>query len=265
MCKAYSHVLLFVLHLKGVDLSGVDKQKRSVFMPELTKPTHATQTMSTQKLVSLAMLCAVAYLVMYLSKTIFAPIKVAGLLTFDLKDTIIAIGGFLYGPVSAFILSTVVSLIEMVTHSETGPVGLLMNVLSTVSFVCPAAWLYQRKHTSKGAVSGLVVGAVLMTAVMMLWNYLITPMYQQVPREVVAGMLLPVFMPFNLVKAAMNASLTMVLYKPVVTALRKARLAPESTGQAEAKSGISKFSVSIVGVFVLATAILLALVLAGKL
>jgi len=232
-------------------------------MSTITQTAKKTEAMSTRKVVSLAMLCAVAYLVMYLSKTIFAPIKVAGFLTFDLKDTIIAIGGFIYGPLSAFLVSVTVSLIEMVSHSETGPVGLLMNVLSTVAFVCPAAWIYQKRHTSKGAVAGLVTGALLMTALMMLWNYLITPLYQGIEREVIAEMLLPVFMPFNLVKAAMNASLTMVLYKPVVTALRKGGLAPESTGQAEAKSGISKFSVSIIGVVVLATAVLLALVLAG--
>ena len=212
------------------------------------------------------MLCAIAYAVMFLSKTIFGPLTVAGFLTFDLKDVVIAIGGFLFGPLSAFVVSVVVSLIEMVTVSGTGPVGLLMNVLSTVAFVCPAAFLYRRRHQVSGAVAGLVLGGLLMTGTMLLWNYLITPLYQGVEREIITGMLVPVFLPFNLIKAAMNGALTMVLYKPVVTALRRARLAPESQGQAAntAKKGISKASVSIIGIIVLATTILLALVLAGK-
>ena len=47
---------------------------------------------------------------------------------------------------------------------------------------------------------------------------------RQVPRDVVAGMLLPIFLPFNLTKAMMNAGLVLVLYKPVSVALKKARV-----------------------------------------
>ena len=235
-------------------------------MSELTAnaPRTRSSAMSVRKLVCLAMLCAVAYVVMFLSKTIFAPLTVNGFLTFDLKDVVIAIGGFLYGPVSAFAISAVVSLIEMFTVSETGPVGLLMNVLSTIAFVCPAAFLYRRRHKFSSAVAGLMVGGVLMTVIMLLWNYLITPLYQHIPRDVVAAMLPTVFLPFNVVKAIMNGALTVVLYKPVVTALRKARLVPEHQGSASAAGKKSMAGVSIVAVIVLATALLLALVLAGK-
>ena len=48
------------------------------------------------------------------------------------------------------------------------------------------------------------------------------------PRDAVADMLLPVFLPFNLLKGGLNAAFTMMLYKPVVSALRAARLVPES-------------------------------------
>ena len=38
---------------------------------------------------------------------------------------------------------------------------------------------------------------------MLLWNYLITPIYMGMDREeIVVPMLIPVFLPFNLVKAA---------------------------------------------------------------
>lgn len=222
--------------------------------------TVTNRRMDTRRLVSMGMLCAIAYAVMYLSKVIFAPIAIAGFLTFDLKDVIIAIGGFIYGPLSAVIISAVVSVIEMFTASETGPIGLLMNVLATVAFVCPAALFYKKKHSIPSVVSGLVVGGLLMTVVMLLWNYLITPLYMLVPRDVVVGMLLPVFLPFNLVKATMNGALIMLLYKPVVTALRAAHLVPEQQGG----KGKFKSSVSIIGLIVLATGVLLALVLAGK-
>ena len=63
-----------------------------------------------------------------------------------------------------------------------------------------------------------------MTAVMLLWNYAITPMYMNVPREMIKGMLLPGFMPFNLIKGGINAVITLMLYKPLISALRGAKL-----------------------------------------
>ena len=232
-------------------------------MSELTANASRPRSsaMSVRQIVCMAMLCAVAYVVMYISKTIFAPLTVAGLLTFDLKDVIIAIGGF--GPVSAFVISAVVSLIEMVTVSETGPIGLLMNVLSTIAFVCPAAFLYHRRRSLSSAVVGLILGGVSMTVVMLLWNYLITPLYMNVPRDVVVTMLPTVFLPFNVVKAIMNGALTMVIYKPVSNALRRARLVPAPVAESLTVKK-SKAGVTILAVVVLATALLLALVLAEK-
>jgi len=134
-------------------------------------------------------------------------------------------------------------------------------VLSTCAFVVPAALMYKRSHSLKGAIIGLIIGVFSMTAVMLLWNYLITPIYQGVPREVVAGMLIPVFAPFNLIKAGLNAAITMLLYKPVVKALRKAHLVPESKGGENA--GKVSVGVWLASFVVFATFVLLLLVLMG--
>ena len=116
-------------------------------------------------------------------------------------------------------------------------------------------------RTMKNAILGLVVGVLLMTAVMLLWNFLITPIYMKLPRSVVAGMLIPTFLPFNLIKGGINATLTILLYKPVVTALRKAKLVKPSSGHGQ--GGKSKAGVAIVSAVLLVTFILLARVLAG--
>lgn len=218
-------------------------------------------TIDTKTLICTAMLCAVSYVVMYLSKTLFAGMAVGGFLKFDLKDVIIAIGGFLFGPLNVLAVSTVVSLIEMITVSTTGPWGLLMNILSTCTFLCPAAYLYKKNRTFQWAVLGLVIGGICMTATMMLWNWLITPIYQGMPRAAIADMLLPVFLPFNLTKGLMNGALTMFLYKPVVVALRKAHLVKESSGHEAAGKGRS-ITVSVVALFLAVSAVLLGLVLA---
>ena len=76
----------------------------------------------------------------------------------------------------------------------------------------------------RGAAAGLAAGVALMTGLMLLWNYFITPLYMGYPREAVAAMLLPVFLPFNLIKSALNAALTMLIYKPVSRALKRSGL-----------------------------------------
>lgn len=220
----------------------------------------AAQPRSTVKTVtSLAMLTALTYLAMLLSNLL--P-KVAGFLQMEVKGTVIAIGGFLFGPLSAAIISIVVAFIEMFTVSDTGIIGCIMNLLAACAFACPAAYIYQKNRTRKGAVMGLAVGIAALTVTMLLWNYLITPIYMHMDRSVVAAMLPTVFLPFNLVKGGLNMALTLVLYKPVVTALRKARLVPErenAQGSDRFDAGFLLFSFAL-----LATFVVLVLVLAGK-
>ncbi len=214
---------------------------------------------TVKSLTSMAMLTAIAYVVMLLSKML--P-QVYGFLQLDLKDTVICIGGFLFGPMAAAAISLVVPLLEMFFASDTGFIGFVMNVAATASFCCTAAFVYRRIHTRKGAILGLSLGVAVLTGVMLLWNYLITPIYQGVPRDVVAAMLPTVFLPFNLVKGGLNMAVTLVLYKPVVTALRRAHLVPESTAPgANGKRlnvGYLLFSLAL-----LVTFVLIALVLMG--
>lgn len=210
---------------------------------------------STKKLVLLAMLAAVAYLIVALVR-----IPVVLFLKYEPKDVVITIGGFLLGPMASLIISTLVSLIEMFTISDTGPIGCLMNLLSTCSFACTAAFIYKKKHSLNGAVAGLLIGSLFMTMIMLLWNWLITPLYMGVERSAIETMLLPVFLPFNLLKAGLNTALTLCLYKPLVTALRRTGLVETS-----ARKGGSKIGVYILSAVLLATCILLYLVLQGKL
>ena len=220
----------------------------------------ARARMSTRSLTTLAMLTAIAYVVMILSKML--P-QVSGFLQLDLKDTIICIGGFLFGPLSAAVISIVVAVVEMFTYSDTGIIGCIMNMLATCAFTCTASFVYAKVRTKKGAILGLALGVIVLTAVMLLWNYLITPLYMVgTTRSMVAAMLPTVFLPFNLVKGGLNMALILLIYKPVVTALRKARLVPESRSleqsQSKLNAGFLLFAFAL-----LATCVTFALVLMG--
>ncbi len=211
--------------------------------------------MKTKRLVLLAMLAALSYVAVCLIR-----IPVVAFLKYEPKDVIVTIAGFLMGPVASAVISLVVSLVEMVTISDTGIIGAVMNLISTCSFACTAAFIYKRKHTLAGAVLGLGIGTAAMVGCMLLWNWLITPLYMGYPREAVEKMLIPVFLPFNLLKAGLNSAFVLMLYKPLVTALRKAGLVQASGGNGSAKIGIY-----LLGLGLLATCILLLLVFQGKL
>ena len=135
-----------------------------------------------------------------------------------------------------------------------------MNLVSSAAFACTAAYFYSRKRTLKGAALSLVAGVAAMVSVMLLWNYFLTPIYMDYPRDAVADMLLPVFLPFNLLKGGLNAAFTMMLYKPVVSALRAARLVPESDSAQPSNRRVT-ISIVLMSLLVVITCIMLVLVL----
>ena len=200
----------------------------------------------------IAMFTALAFVSVVIAKVI--P-NVAGFLSYEPKDALIVIAGFIFGPVSSVLISLLVSFIEMITISSTGIYGFIMNVIATCAFVLPATIIYKKDRTKKGAIIGLCSGVLCMTVCMLLWNYIITPLYMKVDRSAVVGMLVPIFLPFNLVKGGINAAITLILYKPIVTALRAAKLV-EPSGEGDGKA---KFSV---GFFLISLAILMTFVLA---
>ncbi len=216
------------------------------------------QKITVQYMAVTGMLCALSFVAVLLGRVI--P-NVAGFLSYDPKDVIVVIAGFIYGPLTSVIISVIVSLIEMLTISSTGPYGCIMNIVSTCAFAVPAAIVYKKMRTHKGAIIGLSLSVVVMAACMVLWNYIVTPYYMGVEREQVASMLATVFLPFNLAKGGVNMGLALLLYKPIVGALRKAKLLPPSSSDAEKKVFNAGFT--IVAVAVLLTFALLLLVLMG--
>ena len=222
----------------------------------------ARPRMDTKTVTSIAMLTGISVIIAWMSK-LMPPVM---FLDFDFKHVAVCIGGFTFGPLAAAVIGVLASFIEMITFSHTGPWGFLMNALGTASFCCTASWFYQKKRTKQGAVIGLGLGLVVMVAVMLLWNYFITPLYmtgaggELVTRAQVAAMLPTLFFPFNLAKGGMNMAATLLLYKPVVTALRASGLVPPSQS-ADGKKfslGFLLFSLAL-----LATFVTFALVLAG--
>ena len=186
--------------------------KKATTAPAAAIPRTASDNM-TRKLVVLAMLSAIGFISMLLIK-----IQVISFLKYEPKDIFITLAGFLYGPAAAFGCSVVTGLLEL-PFSSTGLIGMVMNILSSAAFSCTAAFLYQKRRDLIGAVIGLTCGVIAMTTSMLLWNYLISPLYMGVTREQIAPMLTSTFLPFNLLKSGLNAALTLLLYRPFLRIL----------------------------------------------
>lgn len=214
---------------------------------------------NTRKLTRIAMLSALAYVVM-----VVARFPVVLFLKYEPKDVVITLGGLLWGPMTSVAVSVIVSVLEMFSVSETGILGCIMNIVSSCSFACTAAVVYKKHRSLKGALAGLALGSAVMVVLMLLWNYLITPIYMGYPREAVVQLLLPAFLPFNLLKAGLNAGITFFLYKPVAGALRKSGLLErESRTPADTKS--RPVGLYLFFGFLLVSCVLIVLVLNGVL
>lgn len=207
----------------------------------------------TKKITMIAMLVAASLVAVSLFR-----IPIVLFLKYEPKDVIITIGGFLFGPFTAFLVSAAVAVIEMFTMSDTGVIGAIMNLLASCTFACTASYIYKKHHTAMGAVFGLIAASFLSTGVMLLWNYLITPLYMGIPREGVVELMLPALLPFNLLKVTLNSSIILLVYKPIVTALRRLQFV-ESTNTKKA----SKSEISILASILLLTCLLIILVWKG--
>ena len=183
-----------------------------------------------EKIIGISIFSALAYVVALVCNVI-PPIQ--GFLSLDVKDAVIAIAAFIYGPIAGVCIAFIAAFIEFLTFSTTAWYGLIMNFASSAVFTLTASLVYKKIRTVNGAIISFVAAVISTTGVMLLLNTFVTPIYLAsplvgMPKEAAYGMvkdLLPkVLLPFNLAKSLLNASIAIMLYKPVLSALSKARI-----------------------------------------
>ena len=214
--------------------------------------------------IGIGMFSALAYAVALICNSVIPP--VGGFLSLDVKDSIIAIASFVYGPVSAVLISLVSALVEFVTFSTTGWYGLVMNFVSSTVFSLVASLIYKKKRTFGGALIGIYSGVVATTAVMFLMNILVTPWYLvaymgmpiAVARTTVADMIPVLLLPFNFAKTMLNSAIIVFLYKPLAAALSRMGLGMKSGAKLKwSKKSIISISVATAALAVAMTILLI--------
>ena len=112
-----------------------------------------------------------------------------------------------------------------------------MNIIASAAFACTASVIYKKRRDIYGAALGLVCSVTVMTVCMLLWNYLISPLYMGISRAEIVPLLTTMFLPFNLLKAGINAAITMLLYRTFLRVLKLCGF-PVTDHSAEKKSSV---------------------------
>ena len=212
-------------------------------------------TVKIKKLTAVAVFAALAYVAHFIH------IPVA-FLNLDFKDVIMTVCGMYFGPLSGGIVAILVPLLEYPT-SSTGVYGLIMNIISSVSFVCVASLIYKYKKTLTGAIIALLSAILSVIAMMMLANLFVTPFYMGVSRSEVVALIPTLLLPFNAVKAVLNASLTLCVYKPLTKILKRTgfgkaeQVGTDASGNAATRSALRTALVIAIGATIAAISLII--------
>ena len=183
-----------------------------------TTQVKNTNRWSTKQLVTMALMCAIAILLSFLEFPIF---PAASFLKLDISFVPSAVMGFAYGTGPGILVGIACA----VAHGAiTGNwVGCLMNIIACCAFIIPAAAIYKRNRTFKGAMIGLVVSIVCLVVAACIANLIVDPLFYGMPFDVVAGLIVPAILPFNIIKGIVIAVLTGIVYKSISNLITPAK------------------------------------------
>ena len=165
----------------------------------------------TRKLTTLGMLGALSILlVAFIHFPIFPQ---APFLEYDGADIPILIAAFIFGPIEGIILTVAASIVQGITVSaESGYIGIIMHIFATGAFVAVSGIIFKRKKSTPVLILALLAGVIAQTAAMIIWNIIFTPIFMNTSREVVMNMIVPIIMPFNIIKSGINAIAAFILF-----------------------------------------------------
>ena len=200
--------------------------------PKQTLSASEQSVTKTRRLVQIAMLGAVAGVLMFIEFPL--PFLAPPFYKLDFSELPVLIGGFAMGPVAGVLIEVIKIAIHLLFKgTQTAFVGELGNLIMGCALIVPAALIYKRHKTKARAVTGLIVGIIVMTVASVFVNaYMLLPAYGaafHLDMEVIIGMgqaihssinsvitfCLLTVAPFNLFKGVVVTILTLLLYKHI--------------------------------------------------
>ncbi|HAX50374.1 ECF transporter S component, partial [Muricomes intestini] len=152
----------------------------------------------------------------------------------DFSEVPVLIGCFVMGPLAGAVIELVKILLNLVINGTlTAGVGEAANFLIGCALCVPAGLIYKRNRTRKGAITGMAVGTLVMTAVGSLLNaFVLLPAYGAAFGMPIEGLVkmgtavnshitsLSTFVlfavaPFNLLKGILVSLVVFLIYKKI--------------------------------------------------
>lgn len=194
------------------------------------------ERMSVRTIAQIGMLGAVALILMMFEIPLpFAP----SFYKIDFSEVPVLIGSFAMGPVAGIFIELIKILLKvLIKGSTTAGVGDVANFLIGISFCLPAAVVYKKMHSKKGAIIGMTAGTIFMTLVGCFLNaYVLLPTYAtafHMPIDdlvamgtAVNGHITSLFTfvafsvaPFNLLKGVLVSLIVALIYKKISPILK---------------------------------------------
>ncbi len=175
------------------------------------KQTQTKKRVNVRAITWVAMLSAIAFALQLVAA--FLP-KVGGFLDLEISDLPAIVGTMALGPVAGLIIELIKNLLHC-TVTTTGFVGEFANFVMNGTFMLVAGLIYSRNKTRKGALWALLWGVVALAVMGVIANMVIMlPLYMPAaPFEVKLTLALSTILPFNLVRGAVLAIITLLIYK----------------------------------------------------
>ena len=196
--------------------------------------------MSVKMITQIGMLGAIAVVLMLFEIPLpFAP----SFYEIDFSEVPILIGSFAMGPLAGVFIELVKILLNLLINgTSTAGVGEFANFLVGVGLCLPAAVIYRKMHSKKGAIIGLSVGTIVMTVAGCFLNaFVLLPTYAkafEMPIDALVGMgtavnanitnlftfVLFAVVPFNLLKGILVSLIVILIYKKISPILKIGRV-----------------------------------------
>ena len=186
---------------------------------------------NTRTLVQIGMLSALSIILMQFEIPLpFAP----AFYKIDFSEVPVLIGCFSMGPFAGVLIELIKVILNVaIKGTMTMGIGDAANFLIGCAFCVPAALIYQKKRTKSGAVTGMVLGTVIMTILGCVLNaYILLPVYAkafEMPLDALVSMgtevngaitglmtfVLFAVAPFNLLKGILVSLIVFFVYKKI--------------------------------------------------
>lgn len=172
-----------------------------------------------QWLVLVALFSALAYVILFFE---FPILPQAPFLKYDASDVISIVAGFILGPVAGIVVELIKALLKWVVPGYTdGWIGFIGLFAAGTLLTFGTVIIYRIKQTLTAKLVGPILGTILITGGMTLFNYFVLLPFYGIPQEAIGTMIWTAVVPFNLIKGLISSILGVTIYSLIEKRVKK--------------------------------------------